>query len=104
MAHGVDELWPGGFTTVAVVALARKLGGILYAMWRDESAYDAAKQDGSISVGRATLPSGVRPDYLLMVVTHDGRVPLATSPTKVSAPVPWSIWYCETLLEPALVT
>lgn len=28
---------------VAVVALARKLGGILYAMWRDGSAYDPAK-------------------------------------------------------------
>ena len=28
---------------VAVVALARKLGGILYAMWRDGSAYEPAK-------------------------------------------------------------
>lgn len=28
---------------VAVVALARKLGGVLYAIWRDESVYDAAK-------------------------------------------------------------
>jgi hypothetical protein len=31
---------------VAVVALARKLGGILYAMWRDDSAYDPAKLVG----------------------------------------------------------
>ena len=26
---------------IAVVALARRLAGILYAMWRDEVAYDA---------------------------------------------------------------
>jgi transposase len=32
---------------VAVVALARKLGGILYAMWRDGSAYDPAKLGGT---------------------------------------------------------
>ncbi len=31
---------------VAVVALARKLAGILYAMWRDGSLYDAAKLGG----------------------------------------------------------
>jgi transposase len=31
---------------VAVVALARKLAGILYAMWRDGSGYDAAKLGG----------------------------------------------------------
>jgi transposase len=31
---------------VAVVALARKVAGILYAMWRDGSAYDAAKLAG----------------------------------------------------------
>ena len=28
---------------VAVVALARRLAGIVYAMWRDGHAYDAAK-------------------------------------------------------------
>jgi hypothetical protein len=28
---------------VAMVALARKLSGILYAMWRDGSAYDPAR-------------------------------------------------------------
>jgi hypothetical protein len=27
---------------IAVVALARRLAGILYAMWRDSSPYDAA--------------------------------------------------------------
>jgi transposase len=32
---------------VAVVALARRLGGILYAMWRDGSAYDPAKLGGT---------------------------------------------------------
>lgn len=32
---------------VAVVALARKIGGILYAMWRDGSVYDAAKLGGA---------------------------------------------------------
>ena len=32
---------------VAVVALARKLSGILYAMWRDGSAYDPAKLGGA---------------------------------------------------------
>jgi transposase len=32
---------------VAVVALARKLSGILYAMWRDGSAYDPAKLNGA---------------------------------------------------------
>ena len=31
---------------VAMVALARKLSGILYAMWRDGSAYDPAKLSG----------------------------------------------------------
>jgi transposase len=31
---------------VAMVALARKLSGILYAMWRDGSAYDPAKLRG----------------------------------------------------------
>jgi hypothetical protein len=34
------------------VALARKLSGILYAMWRDGSAYDPAKLTG---VGRSKL-------------------------------------------------
>jgi transposase len=33
---------------VAVVALARKLSGILYAMWRDGSAYDPAKLKGAL--------------------------------------------------------
>ena len=33
---------------VAVVALARKLSGILYAMWRDGSAYDPAKLNGAL--------------------------------------------------------
>ncbi len=33
---------------VAVVAVARKLGGILYAMWRDGSAYDPAKLKGAL--------------------------------------------------------
>jgi transposase len=33
---------------VAVVALARKLSGILYAMWRDSSAYDPAKLNGAL--------------------------------------------------------
>ena len=33
---------------VAVVALARKLSGILYAMWRDGSAYDTAKLKGAL--------------------------------------------------------
>jgi len=33
---------------VAVVALARRLGGILYAMWRDGSAYDPAKRGGAL--------------------------------------------------------
>jgi transposase len=33
---------------VAVVALARKLSGILYAMWRDGSAYDPAKLNGTL--------------------------------------------------------
>jgi hypothetical protein len=28
---------------VAIVALARKLSGILYAMWRDGSTYDSAR-------------------------------------------------------------
>jgi transposase len=32
---------------VAIVALARKLSGILYAMWRDGSAYDPAKLKGA---------------------------------------------------------
>jgi len=32
---------------VAIVALARKLTGILYAMWRDGSAYDPAKLKGA---------------------------------------------------------
>jgi hypothetical protein len=32
---------------VAVVALARRLAGILYAMWRDGSAYDPAKLGGT---------------------------------------------------------
>jgi transposase len=32
---------------VAIVALARKLSGILYAMWRDGSVYDAAKLGGA---------------------------------------------------------
>ena len=32
---------------VAVVALARKLSGILYAMWRDGSAYDPARLKGT---------------------------------------------------------
>jgi hypothetical protein len=35
---------------VAVVALARKLGGILYAMWRDGSVYGAVK----LGAARAT--------------------------------------------------
>ena len=33
---------------VAMVALARKLSGILYAMWRDGSAYDPAKLKGAV--------------------------------------------------------
>ena len=33
---------------VAVVALARKLSGILYAMWRDGSEYDPAKLKGAL--------------------------------------------------------
>jgi len=33
---------------IAVVALARKLSGILYAMWRDGSAYDPAKLKGAL--------------------------------------------------------
>jgi transposase len=33
-------------TRVAVVALARKLAGILYAMWRDGSSYDPARLVG----------------------------------------------------------
>jgi hypothetical protein len=33
---------------VAMVALARKLGGILHAMLRDGSAYDPAKLKGSL--------------------------------------------------------
>jgi len=33
---------------VAVVALARELSGILYAMWRDGSAYDPAKLNGAL--------------------------------------------------------
>ena len=33
---------------VAVVALARKLSGILYAMWRDGSVYDPAKLKGAV--------------------------------------------------------
>jgi transposase len=40
---------------VAVVALARKLGGILYAMWRDGSAYDPAKL-GAMQ-GTSTTPA-----------------------------------------------
>jgi transposase len=32
---------------VAVVALARKLGGILYALWRDGSVYDPAKLEAA---------------------------------------------------------
>jgi len=28
---------------IAVVALARRLAGILYAMWRDQRAYDATR-------------------------------------------------------------
>ena len=32
---------------VAVVALARKLSGILYAMWRDGSAFDSSKLSGA---------------------------------------------------------
>jgi len=31
-----------------MVALARKLSGILYAMWRDGSAYDPAKLKGAV--------------------------------------------------------
>jgi hypothetical protein len=31
---------------VAMVALARKLSGILYAMWRDGSAYDPVRLSG----------------------------------------------------------
>ena len=32
---------------VAIVALARKLAGILYAIWRDETVYDAARAAAS---------------------------------------------------------
>lgn len=33
---------------IAIVALARKLSGILYAMWRDGSAYDPTKLKGAV--------------------------------------------------------
>lgn len=38
---------------VAVVALARRLAGVLYAMWRDGQAYDAQRLRGPASIGAA---------------------------------------------------
>lgn len=38
---------------VAAVALARRLAGILYALWRDASIYSAAKLQGAVTAGKA---------------------------------------------------
>jgi len=40
---------------VAAVALARRLAGILYALWRDEAVYSPAKLQARITAGMATV-------------------------------------------------
>jgi transposase len=40
--------------SIAAVALARRLAGILFAMWRDETVYDATKVRGAVTAARAT--------------------------------------------------
>ena len=39
--------------SIAAVALARRLAGILFAIWRDGSVYDATKVRGPLTAGRA---------------------------------------------------
>jgi hypothetical protein len=40
---------------IAAVALARRLAGILFAMWRDGTVYDATKVRGPVTARRAAL-------------------------------------------------
>jgi transposase len=69
---------------IAVVALARRLAGVLWAMWRDDRPYDAARLSARSAEGLtdAAAVTQAQADRLATIATAERKIYLRTTPRK----------------------